>query len=128
MNRAVELLSGKAEQNEEPRELGFDPTSKLPIILKQGRFGAYIETDELIRKAVPKDLNSEEVTLDWAVDNLPIITYHPEDLRPVGIRRQRTRTKKWKIYVVHGDVKKELPQDLKVKDINQENALSLLKS
>ena len=128
MNRAVELLSGKAEQNEESRELGFDPTSNLPVILKQGRFGAYIETDELIRKAVPKDLNSEEVTLDWAVNNLPIITYHPEDLRPVGIRRQRTRTKKWKIYVVHGDIKKELPQDLKVKDINQEIALSLLKS
>ena len=126
MNRAVELLSGKEIQNQEAKELGLDPKSNLPVVLKQGRFGSYLEIDSLIRKAVPRDLNYDEVTLDWALDNLPIICYHPKDSRPVGIRRQRTRAKKWKVFVVHGEDKKELPNDVKVKDVNEEIALSLL--
>ena len=126
MNRAVELLSGKGIQNEEPKILGLDSTSNLPVILKQGRFGAYLETDKFIRKAVPKDFKPEDITLDWAVDNLPIIFYHTSDLKPVGIRRQRTRNKKWKAFVVHGEVKKEIPNDIKIKDINKEVALSIL--
>ena len=71
-------------------------------------------------------MSLEEVTLEWAVSNLPIITYHPEDLRAVGIRRQRTRSKGWKAFVVHAGVKKELPKDIKVKDVDEEIALSLL--
>ena len=126
MNRAVELLSGKGIQKEEPKILGLDSTSNLPVILKQGRFGAYLETDEFIRKAVPKDFKPEEITLDWAVDNLPIIFYHISDSRPVGIRRQRTKNKKWKAFIVHGEVKKEIPNDIKIKDINKEVALSIL--
>ena len=126
MNRAVELLAGKGSSQEEAKELGLDPTSNVPVYLKKGRFGAYVETDELIRKTVPKDLSVEEVTLEWAVKNLPIITYHSGDLRPVGIRRQRTKAKGWKAFVVHAGIKKELPKDIKVKDVDETIALSLL--
>ena len=126
MNRAIELLAGKGTGQEEAKELGLDPSSNRPIYLKKGRFGAYVETDDLIRKTVPKDLSVEEVTLEWAVENLPIITYHPSDLRPVGIRRQRTRNKGWKAFVVHAGTKKELPKDIKVKDVDEVIALSLL--
>ena len=126
MNRAVELLAGKNIHQEEAKELGKDPTSKLTLYLKHGRYGSYIETDELIRKTVPKDLSPEEVTIDWAINNLPIICYHPSDSRPVGIRRQRTRSKGWKAFIVHAGVKKELPKDIKVKDVDEMIALSLL--
>ena len=126
MNRAVELLEGKGTQQAEAKELGMDPTSKIPIYLKKGRFGSYVETDDLIRKTVPKDLSNDEVTLEWSVKNLPIITYHPQDLRPVGIRRQRTRTKGWKVFVVHAGTKKELPKNTKVKEVDEALALSLL--
>lgn len=126
MNRAVELLAGKGSSQEEAKELGLDPTSNVPVYLKKGRFGAYVETDDLIRKTVPKDLSFEEVTLEWAIDNLPIITYHSSDLRPVGIRRQRTKAKGWKAFVVHAGIKKELPKDIKVKDVDETIALSLL--
>ncbi len=126
MNRAVELLAGKGITQEDSKELGIDPNSGLPIILKQGRFGAYLETDKLIRKAVPKDLKTEEITIDWAVNNFPIIYYDEDDSRPVGVRRQRTRDKKWKAYVVHGELKTEIPSDIKIKDINKEIALSIL--
>ena len=126
MNRAIELLAGKGTGQEEAKELGLDPSSNRPVYLKKGRFGAYVETDDLIRKTVPKDLSVEEVTLEWAVENLPIITYHPSDLRPVGIRRQRTRNKGWKAFVVHAGTKKELPKDIKVKDVDEVIALSLL--
>ena len=126
MNRAVELLAGQVSSQEEAKELGLDPTSNVPVYLKKGRFGAYVETDDLIRKTVPKDLSVEEVTLEWAVKNLPIITYHSSDLRPVGIRRQRTKAKGWKAFVVHAGIKKELPKDIKVKDVDETIALSLL--
>ena len=126
MNRAVELLAGKGVAKEESKDLGLDPTSKVPVFLKKGRFGAYVETDELIRKTVPKDMSDDEVTLEWAVNNLPIITYHPDDSRAVGIRRQRTRSKGWKAFVVHAGEKKELPKDMKVKDVDEATALSLL--
>ena len=126
MNRAVELLAGRGSSQDEAKELGLDPTSKVPVYLKKGRFGAYVETDDLIRKTVPKDLSVEEVTLEWAVKNLPIITYHSSDLRPVGIRRQRTKAKGWKAFVVHAGIKKELPKDIKVKDVDETIALSLL--
>ena len=126
MNRAVELLAGKGGGKEESKDLGLDPTSKVPVFLKKGRFGAYVETDELIRKTVPKDMSDDEVTLEWAVNNLPIITYHPDDSRAVGIRRQRTRSKGWKAFVVHAGEKKELPKDMKVKDVDEATALSLL--
>ena len=126
MNRAVELLAGKGVAKEESKDLGLDPTSKVPVFLKKGRFGAYVETDELIRKTVPKDMSDDEVTLEWAVNNLPIITYHPDDSRAVGIRRQRTRSKGWKAFVVHAGEKIELPKDMKVKDVDEATALSLL--
>ena len=126
MNRAVELLARKNIKQEETKELGKDPTSEVAVYLKHGRYGSYVETDELIRKTVPKDLSPEEVTLDWAVNNLPIICYHPADSRPVGIRRQRTKSKGWKAFVVHAGVKKELPKDIRVKDVDEKIALSLL--
>jgi len=126
MNRAVEMLAGKNIQSAEEKELGLDPKSKCPVLLKSGRFGSYVETDDLIRKTVPKDMTSEEVTLDWAVSNLPIITYHPDDSRPVGIRRQRTKAKGWKIFVVHAGNKKELPKGMKAGDVDETTALGLL--
>jgi len=126
MNRAVELLAGKNIQSAEDKELGLDPNSKCPVLLKTGRFGSYVETDELIRKTVPKDMSADEVTLEWAVSNLPIITYHPDDSRPVGIRRQRTRSKGWKIFVVHAGEKKELPKGMKANEVDETNALELI--
>ena len=62
-----------------------------------------------------------------AINNFPIIFYYEDDSRPVGIRRQRTRDKKWKAYIVHGEMKVEIPQDIKIKDITKEIALSILK-
>tara|TARA_B000000441_G_C21508928_1_gene213814 strand:+ start:124 stop:507 length:384 start_codon:yes stop_codon:yes gene_type:complete len=126
MNRAVELLAGKNIQSAEDKELGLDPNSKCPVLLKTGRFGSYVETDELIRKTVPKDMSADEVTLEWAVSNLPIITYHPDDSRPVGIRRQRTRSKGWKIFVVHAGEKKELPKGMKANEVDETTALELI--
>ena len=126
MNRAVELLAGKGIQADEETELGIDPTSKLPVFMKVGRFGAYVETDELIRKTVPKDMQAEDVTLDWAISNLPIFSYFPNDSRPVGLRRQRTKAKGWKAFIAHAGNKAEVSNDIKVKDIDDAMANSIL--
>jgi topoisomerase IA-like protein len=94
--------------------------------MKVGRFGAYVETDELIRKTVPKDMQAEDVTLDWAISNLPIFSYFPNDSRPVGLRRQRTKAKGWKAFIAHAGNKAEVSNDIKVKDIDDAMANSIL--
>tara|TARA_Y100001970_G_scaffold121071_1_gene150141 strand:- start:24186 stop:26813 length:2628 start_codon:yes stop_codon:yes gene_type:complete len=126
MNRAVELLASKGVRQDEERELGIDPISKVPVFLKTGRFGSYVETDELIRKTVPKDMSDAEISLDWALSNLPIYDYHPKDSKPIGLRRQRTRNKGWKAFIVHSGNKAEIPKDIKIKDIDKEIAFSVL--
>ena len=51
------------------RELGEDPTSGKPIVIKDGRFGAYV-TDGETNRTLPRDLTVESITFDQAVQLL----------------------------------------------------------
>ena len=51
------------------RELGEDPTSGRPIVIKDGRFGAYV-TDGETNRTLPRDLTVESITFDQAVQLL----------------------------------------------------------
>ncbi|OJV60128.1 MAG: DNA topoisomerase I [Cellulomonas sp. 73-145] len=48
------------------RELGTDPTSGKPIVVKEGRFGAYV-TDGVTNRTLPKDTTPESITPDEAI-------------------------------------------------------------
>ena len=48
------------------RELGVDPTSGTPIVIKDGRYGPYC-TDGTTNASLPKDAKVEEFTLTEAV-------------------------------------------------------------
>lgn len=51
------------------KELGEDPTSGKPIVIKDGRFGAYV-TDGVTNRTLPKDASIESVTREQAIDLL----------------------------------------------------------
>lgn len=51
------------------RELGEDPVSKSPLVVKDGRFGPYV-TDGEYNASLPRDLTPESITLERAVEML----------------------------------------------------------
>ncbi|MHA7135276.1 type I DNA topoisomerase [Oerskovia turbata] len=51
------------------RELGEDPTSGKPIVVKDGRFGAYV-TDGETNRTLPRDLTPESITPERAIELL----------------------------------------------------------
>jgi DNA topoisomerase-1 len=51
------------------RELGEDPNSKKPIVVKEGRFGAYV-TDGETNRTLPRDVTPESITPEQAVELL----------------------------------------------------------
>ncbi|WP_265520356.1 type I DNA topoisomerase [Oerskovia flava] len=51
------------------RELGDDPTSGKPIVVKDGRFGAYV-TDGETNRTLPRDTTPESITPEQAIELL----------------------------------------------------------
>jgi len=51
------------------RELGLDPVTQKPIVIKDGRFGAYV-TDGETNRTLPKDLTIEAITPEQAAELL----------------------------------------------------------
>ncbi len=51
------------------RELGDDPTSEKPIVVKDGRFGAYV-TDGVTNRTLPRDVTPETITREQAIELL----------------------------------------------------------
>ncbi|WP_029069541.1 type I DNA topoisomerase [Jonesia quinghaiensis] len=67
------------------RELGIDPTSEKPIVIKDGRFGPYV-TDGKTNRTLPKDAPVESVTFEQAVDLLA------EKRAKAPVKRATTKT------------------------------------
>jgi len=51
------------------RELGEDPTSGKPIVVRDGRFGPYV-TDGATNRTLPRDATPESITFEQAVELL----------------------------------------------------------
>jgi len=68
------------------RELGTDPTSGRPIVVKDGRFGAYV-TDGETNRTLPRDVTPESITPEQAVELLA-------EKRAAGPAKKRTTTRK----------------------------------
>ncbi len=78
---------GRATAAQPLRELGTDPASGKPLVVKDGRFGPYI-TDGEINVTVPRGTNVEDLTHERAVE----LIAEKRAKGPSPRRRRRART------------------------------------
>ena len=78
---------GEGKTNGEPLVLGNDPDTGLPVSLRDGRFGPYVQIGEAEkgkkppRASIPKDMSPDGLSLDQALALLSLpreIGSHPE--------------------------------------------------
>ncbi len=127
VERALELLAAPSND----RELGVDPESGLPILLKAGRYGPYVQLGELVDpKDKPKTaslfstMSPDTVTLDDALRLLSLprdVGAHPQDGEPVLVQNGR-----YGPYVTWGKETRSLASEDEIFTIDLPAALALL--
>ena len=109
------------------RELGTDPATGLPVQLKVGRFGPYVQSgqdDAIKRASLPKGMTPASVDLDQALRLLSLprqVGLHPEDGEPIlaGVGRYGP-------YVQHGKTYANLPTADEAFEIGLNRAVTLI--
>jgi len=66
LNRAVTLLGDKPRKDP-PKELGKHPKNKKPIMVKDGRWGPYVQNGRTMAR-LPKEMVKDDVTLEMAIE------------------------------------------------------------
>lgn len=129
VEKAVEILE---EARKGPQPLGECPETKMPVYLKKGRYGPYIQLGDIVEKGEkPKmaslltGMHPDEVDLDMALKllSLPrVLGQHPEDKVDVTAANGR-----YGPYVTWGKENRSIPDEMTPIDITLEQALALLK-
>ena len=118
-----------------PREVGHHPTTGLPIVANNGRFGPYLLHDGKF-KSIPKADSVYEINLPRALEVLAMereprgdsaasvlknLGPHPEDGKDITVRSGR-----YGPYVKHGSTNATLPKDITPEAITLDEALGLI--
>ncbi|MEW6589668.1 MAG: type I DNA topoisomerase [Pseudomonadota bacterium] len=119
-----------------PREVGHHPTTGLPIVANNGRFGPYLLHDGKF-KSIPKTDSVYEIDLpralevlameraprgaDSAASVLKTLGPHPDDGKDITVRAGR-----YGPYVKHGTTNATLPKDISPEEITLAEALDLI--
>jgi len=119
-----------------PREVGHHPTTGLPIVANNGRFGPYLLHDGKF-KSIPKTDSVYEIDLpralevlameraprgaDSAASILKALGPHPEDGKDITVRSGR-----YGPYVKHGSTNATLPKDITPEEITLDEAIALI--
>jgi DNA topoisomerase-1 len=93
--RQLKTGDGNGEATAAPadRVLGNDPETGLPVYLKNGRFGAYVQLgegdngDKPKRASLPRGMEPASVTLEYALKLLSLpreVGVHPESGKPIS--------------------------------------------
>jgi DNA topoisomerase-1 len=77
------------------REIGADPATGLPIVLKEGRFGPYV-TDGTTNASLPRDENVESITLERSADLLAEKRANPPKKKTTKRKTAKSKTTKRK--------------------------------
>jgi DNA topoisomerase-1 len=117
-----------AEESVGDRELGADPATGAPVLLKVGRFGPYVESagegDKPKRSSLPKGWSAAAVDLEQALRLLSLpreVGLHPEDGKPItaGLGRYGP-------FVQHAGTYANVSDIEEVFDVGLNRAVSLL--
>ena len=84
INRAVDLLAKKLAG---VRTLGLHPTDQEPVLVRRGRFGPYVQHQNVVA-SLPRGVTMDEATLEQAV---ALLVEKGKLLRPRGAGVQRGR-------------------------------------
>ena len=129
--RYTRPLAENGDDASEPRTLGSDPDTGLPILLKRGPYGLYVERaveeaskEKPKRVSLPQDLAPDLVDLETALGLLALpreIGTHPETGKPVtaGIGR-------FGAYVKHDGAYRSLPRGESVLSVGLNRAVVLI--
>jgi len=126
---AEQLLSQKSDG---PTTLGVDPESELPVLLRVGPYGPYVQLGEEEegskkkpkRVSLLKGMNADEVNLDLALQLLSLprtLGDHPETGKSV-----RASVGRYGPYIVHDGNYASLKKEDNVLDVELPRALELL--
>jgi DNA topoisomerase-1 len=110
--------------------LGHDPDTGLPVTLRTGRFGPYVQLgegskdDKPKRASVPKGVDANAIELDYALKLLSLpreVGLHPETAKPItaGLGRYGP-------FILHDGTYANLPAVDEVFDIGINRAVALL--
>lgn len=132
--RPLTQSNGETAQTENagPQILGDDPETGLPISVRDGRFGPYIqlgeankETKEKPKRAsIPKDVTPDMVTFEKAIALLSLprhVGEHPESGKPITAAIGR-----YGPYVLHDGVYANMPTSDEVFTVGLNRAVSLI--
>ncbi|HEX4193612.1 MAG TPA: DNA topoisomerase, partial [Stellaceae bacterium] len=128
--RPLGIENADGPESSSPRELGVDPETKVPITLKKGPYGFYVQRgegnpDEKPKRAsIPKTIPVGDVDLDKALRLLALpreLGPHPEDGEIIVAAIGRFGP-----YLKHGKEFRSLPKDDDILSIGLNRAVSLL--
>lgn len=129
VDRAASLLE---DASRGPEPLGVDPATNLPVYIKNGRFGPYIQlgdNDDSGNKpkmvSLLPGMSPSDVTFETALAILTLpraLGIHPETSEEVTVSNGR-----YGPYVRAGSETRSVPADVSVLDLTFEQALELLK-
>ncbi|MDE0050551.1 MAG: type I DNA topoisomerase [Rhodospirillales bacterium] len=129
--RFTRPLADGGDEAAEPRTLGNDPETGLPVALKRGPYGLYVERgvaagaeEKPKRVSLPQDLAPDMVDLETAVGLLGLpreVGAHPETGKPItaGIGR-------FGAYVKHDGAYRSLPRGDNVLTVGLNRAVVLI--